>query len=106
MNPIFSSQPTNFDESMMSGKSQTVKYSQTDNVCVPFKCDNKVVKTALNGHFHNYINRRGQMNKVNLLQHKLIVSFSENQHFTDRFVENKQLTQIISDGCLIIHPFV
>ena len=37
-------QPTNFHESVMSKKSQTVKSSQTDNVCAPFKCDIMVVK--------------------------------------------------------------
>ena len=43
LNPIFP-QPTNFHESMMSKKSQTVKSSQTDNVRAPFKCDIMVVK--------------------------------------------------------------
>ena len=43
MNPIFP-RPTNFHESMMSKKSQTVKSSQTDNVRAPFKCDSMVVK--------------------------------------------------------------
>ena len=43
LNPIFP-QPTNFHESMMSKKSQTVKSSQTDNVRTPFKCDVMVVK--------------------------------------------------------------
>ena len=43
LNPIFA-QPTNFHESMMSKKSQTVKSSQTDNVRAPFKCDIMVVK--------------------------------------------------------------
>ena len=43
LNPIFP-QPTNFHESMMSKKSQTVKSSQTDNVHVPFKCDIMVVE--------------------------------------------------------------
>ena len=43
LNPIFP-QPTNFLESMMSKKSQTVKSSQTDNVRAPFKCDIMVVK--------------------------------------------------------------
>ena len=43
MNPIFP-QPTNFHESMMSKKSQTVKSPQTDNVRAPFKCDIMVVK--------------------------------------------------------------
>ena len=43
LNPIFP-QPTNFHESMMSKKSQTVKSSQTDNVRPPFKCDIMVVK--------------------------------------------------------------
>ena len=42
-NPIFP-QPTNFHESMMSKKSQTVKSSQTDNICAPFKCGIMVVK--------------------------------------------------------------
>ena len=43
LNPIFP-KPTNFHESMMSKKSQTVKSSQTDNVRAPFKCDIMVVK--------------------------------------------------------------
>ena len=43
LNPIFP-QPTNFHESVMSEKSQTVKSSQTDNVSAPFKCDIMVVK--------------------------------------------------------------
>ena len=43
LNPIFP-QPTNFHESMMSKKSQTVKSSQTDNVRAPFKCNIMVVK--------------------------------------------------------------
>ena len=43
LKPIFH-QPTNFHESMMSKKSQTVKSSQTDNVRAPFKCDIMVDK--------------------------------------------------------------
>ena len=43
LNPIFP-QPTNFHESLISKKSQTVKSSQTDNVRAPFKCDIMVVK--------------------------------------------------------------
>ena len=43
LNPIFP-QPTNFYESMMFKKSQTVKSSETDNVRAPFKCDIMVVK--------------------------------------------------------------
>ena len=43
LNSIFP-KPTNFHESMMSKKSQTVKSSQTDNVSAPFKCDIMVVK--------------------------------------------------------------
>ena len=43
LNSIFP-QPTNFHESMMSKKSQTVKSSQTDNLREPFKCDIMVVK--------------------------------------------------------------
>ena len=43
LNPIFP-QPTNFHESMMSKKSQTVKSSQTENIRAPFKCDIMVVK--------------------------------------------------------------
>ena len=43
LNPIFP-KPTNFHESMMSKKSQTVKSSQTDNVRAPFKCDIMVAK--------------------------------------------------------------
>ena len=43
LNPIFP-HPTNFQESMMSKKSQTVKSSKTDNVRAPFKCDITVVK--------------------------------------------------------------
>ena len=43
LNPILT-QPTNFHESMMSKKSQTVKSSQTDNVRAPFKCNIMVVK--------------------------------------------------------------
>ena len=42
-NPIFP-KPTNFHESMMSKKSQTVKSSETDNIRTPFKCDIMVVK--------------------------------------------------------------
>ena len=43
LTPIFP-QPTNFQESMMSKKSQTVMSSQTDNIRAPFKCDIMVVK--------------------------------------------------------------
>ena len=43
LNSIFP-QPTNFHESMVSKKSQTVKSSQTDNVRAPFKCDIMVLK--------------------------------------------------------------
>ena len=40
----FFPQPTNFHESMMSKKSQTVKSLQTDNIRAPFKCDIMVFK--------------------------------------------------------------
>ena len=74
LNPIFP-QPTNFHESMMSKKSQTVKSSQTDNVRAPFICDIMVVKKTLNGHLTCILER--QLNNGNLPQHKLITSLSK-----------------------------
>ena len=105
LNPIFP-QPTYFHESMMSKQSQTVKSSQTDNVRTPFKCDIMVAKWLKTVIWHVYW--RGQMNNSNLPQHKLITSLSKHcqKINTVLFAVNKQLTRIISNGSLIINPFV
>ena len=106
LNPIFP-KPTNFYKSMMSKKSQTVKSFQTDNVRAPFKCDITVVK-ALNGHLTCILER--QLNNGNLsaaqINYVIIQTLSKNQHFTDLWAVNKRLTRIISNGSLIINPFV
>ena len=96
LNPIFP-QPTNFHESKISKKSQIVKSSQTDNVRAGSKqsfdmyigeTDDKLQPTA------------DQINYV------IIQTLSKNQHFTDLCGVNKRLTRIISNGSLIINPFV
>ena len=93
---------------MMSKKSQTVKSFQTDNVHTPFKCDIMVVKKALNGHLTCILER--QLNNGNLpaaqINYVLIQTLSKNQHFTDLCAVKKRLTRIISNGSLIINPFV
>ena len=40
------------------------------------------------------------------INYVIIQTMSKNQHFTDLCAVNKRLTRIISNGSLIINPFV
>ena len=63
---------------------------------------------ALNGHLTCILER--QLNNCNLpaaqINYVIIQTLSKNQHFTDLCAVNKRLTRIISNGSLIINPFV